>query len=399
MQLPIGAPPSPPPEPRAPTGVVSFVWALRNPPSDPKTSFVGKTVLITGCNTGLGLEAAVKYAALGASKLIIAVRTQAKGEATKKEIIKRTGIQDAAVKIMTVDLSTFDSVANFCREVEEADDVLDVALLNAGIAPVQQAYSPNGWEMTIQVNTLSTVLMAILLLPKLKKSAETSGRPVHLGITGSGSHEALKAGIFKDKKDNQTYLEVANQKTFFGVPKQYQTSKLYLMYCYLGIVELLKPRETTSSLAPNGNGTTLPPSARPPTPPPKDASTTALPQLPPSNLKIITTTCCPGSCQSSIYRNVPFPLRTLVVAGTKIVSRTSEQGARTLVSSTALGPEYAGCFWKHDEKAKFGVMIWDEDGENGAIGKTVWNEVLELLGGLGDGIGERVKGTIKEFSA
>ncbi|KAK4234271.1 hypothetical protein C8A03DRAFT_37961 [Achaetomium macrosporum] len=61
-------------------------WAVNHPPADPTVSFAGKTVLVTGTNTGLGFEAAVKYAALGASRLILGVRSADKGEAAKQHI-------------------------------------------------------------------------------------------------------------------------------------------------------------------------------------------------------------------------------------------------------------------------------------------------------------------------
>ena len=60
-----------------------FRWGKLNPPKDPKIPFTGKTVLVTGSNTGLGFVVALKFAALGASKLILAVRTPAKGKAGK----------------------------------------------------------------------------------------------------------------------------------------------------------------------------------------------------------------------------------------------------------------------------------------------------------------------------
>jgi hypothetical protein len=46
-------------------------WDARHPPNDPTyLSFRGKTVLVTGANSGMGFQAALKYAQLGASKLI-----------------------------------------------------------------------------------------------------------------------------------------------------------------------------------------------------------------------------------------------------------------------------------------------------------------------------------------
>jgi len=60
------------------------------PPYDPTTSFVGKNVIVTGANSGLGFEAAVKFSALGASKLILGVRDIGKGDKAKTAIEART---------------------------------------------------------------------------------------------------------------------------------------------------------------------------------------------------------------------------------------------------------------------------------------------------------------------
>lgn len=66
-------------------------WSARNPPQDPRTSFAGKTVLITGANVGLGYEAFVKFAALGASRIILGMRSLARGETAKAQVCRRTG--------------------------------------------------------------------------------------------------------------------------------------------------------------------------------------------------------------------------------------------------------------------------------------------------------------------
>jgi hypothetical protein len=55
----IGA--GPPPSVQGQLGAMK--WAKQNPPKDPKFSFAGKTVIITGSNTGIGLPAATKFAA------------------------------------------------------------------------------------------------------------------------------------------------------------------------------------------------------------------------------------------------------------------------------------------------------------------------------------------------
>jgi short-subunit dehydrogenase involved in D-alanine esterification of teichoic acids len=50
---------------------------------DPKTSFIGKNIIVTGGNTGIGLEAAVKFVNSDASKVIITTRDMGKGHAAK----------------------------------------------------------------------------------------------------------------------------------------------------------------------------------------------------------------------------------------------------------------------------------------------------------------------------
>ena len=62
-----------------------------NPPAVVEPSFHGLTVLITGANTGVGFQAAIKLVKLGAASVIIAVRSLAKGNAAKKQIEQVTG--------------------------------------------------------------------------------------------------------------------------------------------------------------------------------------------------------------------------------------------------------------------------------------------------------------------
>lgn len=63
---------------------LGLVWHMARdrfvPPKDFKPDFTGRTVIVTGANTGVGFEAAVKFVALGAEKVILACRTISKGE-------------------------------------------------------------------------------------------------------------------------------------------------------------------------------------------------------------------------------------------------------------------------------------------------------------------------------
>lgn len=105
---------------------------LRLPPSE---SFSSQTVLITGANSGLGLETARHVVNLGASKVILGVRTLAKGEAAKIDIEATTG-RIGVIEVWQVDLERFDSVEAFVARAALLER-LDVAIMNAGLASLQ----------------------------------------------------------------------------------------------------------------------------------------------------------------------------------------------------------------------------------------------------------------------
>jgi len=113
------------------------------------------------------------------------VRNVEKGEAARRDIEKTTG-RVGVIQVWQLDMDSFQSVKSFANRVGSELERLDVALLNAGLFSKNFKLSPEGWEETLQVNTLATVLLALLLLPKLRASKTPSSTP-HLGI---GTFEA-----------------------------------------------------------------------------------------------------------------------------------------------------------------------------------------------------------------
>jgi NAD(P)-dependent dehydrogenase (short-subunit alcohol dehydrogenase family) len=278
-------------------------WVL---PSDPTTKFTGKNVIVTGSNVGLGLEAALKFVALGASKVILAVRSLDKGEASKGVIEAKTGKKDV-VEVWKLDMLSYDSIKDYVKQVEHLDH-LDIAVLNAGVAAGEFSQSSYEWETTIQVNTLSTTLLAFLLLPKLKASKTPSSTPV-LEIVSSGT--ARMATISTQHQDAP--LEAYNNSENFSSPSSYGKSK-YFVQC--AVKELAKFVEPTEGAEPS----------------------------------VIVTSVCPGPCQSDLSRNINNPVLThvLVPIFFLLFGRTSEAGSRTLVSGTVQGAKVHGKFWKDD---------------------------------------------------
>lgn len=132
-------------------------------------SFTGQTVIITGANVGLGLEAARHIVRLQAAQVILAVRNPATGEAAKRSIEQSTG-RPGVFQVWHFDLASFDSVQSFAERVARLPRV-DCVVANAAIAtPTFKVVE--GHEQTITVNVISTMLLALLLLPKLRETAE-----------------------------------------------------------------------------------------------------------------------------------------------------------------------------------------------------------------------------------
>lgn len=137
----------------------------------------GKTAIVTGANGGLGLEIARQLLNLGC-KVILAVRDEAKGESTRQQLANSARFT-SMIEVWTLDLLSYSSIINFANRAKELEH-LDVAILNAGVYKTDEVFSPTGYEQTIQVNYLSTILLAALLLPVLanKKTGPEPGRIV-----------------------------------------------------------------------------------------------------------------------------------------------------------------------------------------------------------------------------
>lgn len=142
---------------------------------------------MTGANVGLGLEAARHFARLGAAKVILACRDTEKGERAKADI-ERSTERSGTVEVWPLDLCSFESVKQFCRRADQLPR-LDVVVENAAVAMVgPQGALAEGFESTITVNVVSTFLMALLLLPTLRRTATRFNVQPNLVIVSSDAH-------------------------------------------------------------------------------------------------------------------------------------------------------------------------------------------------------------------
>lgn len=101
-------------------------------PPVPRTDCTGKTVIVTGSNTGLGREAVRHYVRLNAERVVLACRSSEKGEAAKNDIEASTQ-RRGVVEVWPLDLSDYQSVKAFAARASELKR-LDMVILNAGIS-------------------------------------------------------------------------------------------------------------------------------------------------------------------------------------------------------------------------------------------------------------------------
>src|ERR1700744_5342539 len=110
-------------------GLGQFRWSANHPPADPTRSFTGKTVLITGATVGIGFEAATKFAALGASKIIIGSRSLERGNKAKELIEQKTECGSHVIQIVELDMESYASIQAFANSVSKKFRPIHIAVL------------------------------------------------------------------------------------------------------------------------------------------------------------------------------------------------------------------------------------------------------------------------------
>ena len=128
----------------------------------------GKTVLITGATSGLGLASAHAFARLGASVRLLA-RSAERGHRARTGIVEASGNGD--VGVFLCDLSSLVSVRQAAARFAAEESRLDVLVNNAGVLVGERMLSDDGIELTFATNVLGPFLLTNMLTPLLKKSA------------------------------------------------------------------------------------------------------------------------------------------------------------------------------------------------------------------------------------
>ncbi|CAO3674705.1 unnamed protein product [Umbelopsis ramanniana] len=157
----------------------------------------GYTIVVTGANSGLGFITSCVFACLGAN-VHIGVRTKAKGGETLQQIVEYVKeheperASDVQNRLFAhyVEMSDFASVRAFCQSFQQPIDIL---VNNAGLQSNEKKTTKDGYEMTWQVNYLSsTFLTTRLLLPLLEQAGKDRGKRAKVINITSGMHKMVK---------------------------------------------------------------------------------------------------------------------------------------------------------------------------------------------------------------
>ncbi|KAL5381603.1 hypothetical protein DPSP01_007051 [Paraphaeosphaeria sporulosa] len=298
------------------------------PKSLPTTiSLEGKTALITGANSGLGLEAARELVAHKLSRLIIAVRDVSKGEAAKKSILESTK-STCEIEVWPLDYDFYDSIIEFQKRIEGLDR-LDYALLNAGVKMMHYSTSPLGHETNVQINHLGTSAVSLVVLPTLKRTAQKLNSPVRLTIVSSEGHFWIP---FKERTADNILKRMNDQETFGTQMQRYYTTKL---------LNVLWTRELSSKV-PAGT--------------------------------IIINTVNPGFCYSGLHRHESSGIIKIFLW---MFGWSSAEGGYCLTNALIQQENSHGKYLSEQRQTPPSPFVLSSEGQD--VQQKVWRETIALL--------------------
>ena len=150
--------------------------------ADEMPTLEDETVVVTGANSGLGLEGTEAFARKGAT-VVMACRSVERGERAAAET--REAVPDADLEVRRCDLADLESVETFAEGVREDYDAVDVLCNNAGVMAIPRQETADGFEMQLGVNHLGHFALTGHLLPALRASADEA----RVVTQSSGAHE------------------------------------------------------------------------------------------------------------------------------------------------------------------------------------------------------------------
>ena len=312
-------------------------------------SLTGQTIVITGANTGLGKEAAIKLASLGAKKVIILCRNPVAAAAAISEIEERSKTK-GHVSTIPLDLGDLKSIENCVKQLKSEVDNIDVLMNNAGVMAIPTRETTlDGFERQMGINHLGHYALTLLLLKSgLIKSSNSDGTARIINVSST-------AHLFGD-------LEKVRDDLFLSQPEAYQP---WVAYGNSKLANVLFTRELARRLRQTSSSINSK-----------------------NNNRIATFSLHPGGCRTELGRyifdtdsipKVLYPLVGVVALPALYLTKSAEQGAQTQIFLAATNKidlaTDSGKYFDNSREADTSAA-----GKNMNTASWLWDESARLTG-------------------
>ncbi|KAJ7650004.1 hypothetical protein FB45DRAFT_6922 [Roridomyces roridus] len=327
--------------------VFSWRWLLnqRTPIKLEEAGLGGQTVVVTGGNKGIGLEAAKHFACMNVGRLILACRDVSAGELAVRTIRETPGCNSNSIVCWPLDLSSFESVCAFATRFREERRPLNVLVCNAGCISCSYSQTPDGWEKMLQANYLSNALLVMLLVPAFAGVAQES----RIIMLTSDSHAFIRR---VEEDDKVGLLRTLNNPVFCkrSIGTRYFLTQLFII---LFTRELARRRVSAAPIAMAVN---------------------------------------PGYCTTNLdseFKAKPIQ-RYMTRAADHLIARTAEMGSRTIIHAAASSELHDGGYLANGRLERESDFARSEEGRK--LQERLWDETMFLLCQLDSRVRESLRG-------